>query len=222
MLFRIFFFTLSNTDVDFLDWELRWRTYITKEVFSTIRHVKLVSKKEFAAIALDLKSETCIIHITLFSFVALPSSSSLDVQKFAAVALDLESETFVVHVVLLSFATSPSSSLLNIHPSRRPQIAGLITKKASTKIFNKYIDFADVFSPDLAFKLPEYTKINNHAIELLDGQQLSYRPIYSLGLVELKTPKAYIEINLANKFIRPSKSPVSTAIFFNRELDRAL
>lgn len=29
------------------------------------------------------------------------------------------------------------------------------------------IDFVDVFSPKLVIQLPEYTEINNHAIELL-------------------------------------------------------
>ena len=33
----------------------------------------------------------------------------------------------------------------------------------------KYLDFADVFSPDLASELLEHTGINNHAIKLVDG-----------------------------------------------------
>ena len=38
-------------------------------------------------------------------------------------------------------------------------------------------------------KLPENTGINEHAFELEVGKQLSYRPIYSLGPLELKTLK---------------------------------
>ena len=49
--------------------------------------------------------------------------------------------------------------------------------------------------------LPEYTKINKHAIKLEDGKQPLYMPIYSLGPVELKTWKTYIKTNLANGFI---------------------
>ena len=90
-------------------------------------------------------------------------------KEFVAAALDPESETFVVHVTLLSSDASPSFSLLNVHPSRRPQISGLIAEEAPTKVSAEYLDFADVFSPDLASKLPKHTRINNHAIELVDG-----------------------------------------------------
>ena len=67
----------------------------------------------------------------------------------------------------------------DVHPSRRPQISGLIAKEALTKVSAEYIDFADVFSPDLASELPKHTGTKDHAIELVD----------------------------ANGFIRSSKSP---------------
>ena len=141
----------------------------------------------------------------------------MDKKEFVAAALDLESETFVVHVASLS------SSPLNVHPSRRPQISGLITEEAPTTVPAEYSDFADVFSPDLASELPEHTGINDHAIELVDGcQQPPYGPIYSLGPVELETLKAYIETNLANGFIRPSKSPAGAPILFNQKSDGSL
>ena len=134
--------------------------------------------------------------------------------------LDSEHETYVVHVGLINSDTSPSSSLLNIHPSRRPQISGLIAKKASTKVPAEYLDFADVFSPDLASELSEYNGIHDHAIELVNScQQPSYGPMYSLGSIELERLKAYIEINLANGFIRPFKSPASAPILFKRKSD---
>ena len=37
--------------------------------------------------------------------------------------------------------------------------------------------------------------------------------------MELKTLKAYIKTNLANKFIKPSKLLVSAPIFFNQKSD---
>ncbi len=94
--------------------------------------------------------------------------------------------------------------------------------KALTKVPSKYTDFVDVFSPKLAVKLPEYTKINNHAIELVDDQQPPYGLIYSLGSVELETMKAYIKNNLANNFIKPSKSPAGVLIFFEKKPDGSL
>ena len=50
------------------------------------------------------------------------------------------------------------------------------------KIPVKYVDFANVFSPDLTSKLPEHIGINNHVIGLVDS----------------------------NRFIRPSKLPIAT------------
>ena len=140
-------------------------------------------------------------------------------KEFTAAALDPEYETYVVHIAFLS---STSLAFLDVHPSQRSQISGLIAKEALTKVPAKYSDFADVFSLDLASELYEHTGISDHAIELVDGQQPSYRPIYSLRPLELETLKAYIETNLANRFIRPSKSPAGAPILFDRKSDSSL
>ena len=105
---------------------------------------------------------------------------------------------------------------------RRPQVSGLIAEKAPTKVPAKYSDFADVFSPDLISKLPEHTGINDHVIELVDGQQPPYKPIYSLGSVELETSKAYIETNLANGFIWLSKFSTGAPILSDRKSNGSL
>ena len=63
------FLTWSGANVDFLDWELWWRTYTTKEVFSTTRRVELVGKKEFAAAVLNPKYETFVIHVVFLKLV---------------------------------------------------------------------------------------------------------------------------------------------------------
>ena len=60
--------------------------------------------------------------------------------------------------------------------------------------------------PGSTIELPKLTGINNQAIKLIESKQILSGPIYSLGLVELETPQTYVGINLANKFIRPSKS----------------
>ena len=145
-------------------------------------------------------------------------------KKFAAVALDSEHETYIVHVGSVRSNTLPSSSPLelDVHPSRRPQVSSLIVEETSTKVSAEYLDFADVFSPDLASKLPEHSGINNHAVKLVDSQQPLYGPIYSLGPVELETLKAYIKTNLANGFIRPFKSPAGALILYDRKSDNSL
>ena len=139
----------------------------------------------------------------------------MDKKKFAAAAFDPEHETYVDYVESISFDALPSFSPLDVHPSRRPQISSLIAKKAPTKVLAKYSNFADLFSLDLVSELPEHTRINNYVIKLVHNQQLPHRPIYSLEPVELETLKAYIEINLANGFMRPSKSPTGTSILFD-------
>ena len=64
--------------------------------------------------------------------------------------------------------------------------------------------------------------MNKHAIELEEGKQPPFRPIYSLGPVELETLKTYIKTNLVNGFIRPSKCPAGAPILFNKKLDGSL
>ena len=86
-----------------------------------------------------------------------------------------------------------------IPPDRAAQIASLLTKKV--KIPDKYSDFTDVFSEEKALVLPEHTELNEHSIDLEDGKQPPYRPIYSPDLVELETLKTYIETHLKTGFI---------------------
>ena len=183
------FLTVSGADVDFSGRELRWRIYITENVFPTTRHIELVDKKEFAAAELDPEHKTYVVHVTSLSSTPLASLESIP---------------------------------LDVHPFRRPQISSLIAEEAPTKVPAKYSDFADVFSPNLAFELRKYTRINDYAIKLVNGQQPAYEPIYNLGPVELEILKAYIETNLANGFIRSSKSFAGTPILFDQKSDGSL
>ena len=147
---------------------------------------------------------------------ALPTTKQVELinkKEFAKAALDKNFETFVVYVV--SFSSTP----FNVHLFCKSQISGLTAKKILPKVPAKYLDFADFFSPDLASKLLKHTGINDHTIKLVNGQQPPYGPIYSLRPLELEILKAYIETNLANEFIRLSKSPANTPILFNRKSD---
>ncbi len=109
-----------------------------------------------------------------------------------------------------------------MHPSRGAQIAHLKADEALSKVPSKYADFGDIFFLKLAVKLPKYTEINDYTIELVDDRQPPYGLIYSLGPVELETLKAYIKNNLANSFIRPSKSPAGAPILFDKKPDGSL
>ena len=64
-------------------------------------------------------------------------------------------------------------------------------------------------------ELLEYTRMNDHAIKLVKSKELLLGPIYSLEPVQLETLKTYIKTNLANDFIRPSKSSAGAIILLN-------
>ena len=139
-------------------------------------------------------------------------------KEFVAIVFDVEHKIFIVDIMSFSFTMFLSSTPFDtdIYPFHRFQIAGLIAKKAFIKVFDKYVNFADVFSLDLTSKLFKHTKINDHTIKVVNSQQLPYKLIYSLKLVELETLKAYIETNLVNRFIKSSKSPTSAPIFLTK------
>ena len=122
----------------------------------------------------------------------------------------------------MSLSFTPFVVSLDVHPSWRPQIFSLISKKALTKVSAEYSDFADIFSPNLATKLSKHTKINTHTIDLENDKQPPYKPIYSLGPIKLEIFKTYIETNLANSFIHPSKSLAGTPILFDKKPNESL
>ena len=109
-----------------------------------------------------------------------------------------------------------------VHSERQAQVEALLFNKAPTEVPAEYSDYSDVFSAEHAAELPENTGMNEHAIKLEEDKQPPFGPIYSLGPIELETLKTYIEINLANGFIRPSKSSAGAPILFDRKLDGSL
>ena len=175
------FLKISNADVSFGQRTLTWRTYTTNEALPTTEQVQIV-----------------------------------DLKEFVIAALDIDSETFVVHVAIREQEKMPVLS------KRQAQVGALLFDEAPTKVPAEYSDYSDVFSAENAAELPENTGMNEHAIELEEGKQPPFGSIYSLGPVELETLKTYIEINLANGFIQPSKSPARAPILFNRKPDRSL
>ena len=85
----------------------------------------------------------------------------IDKHKFARAVLDKNSESFLIHITALEALE------LAIHPFRAPLLAILQQDKALTEIPSEYIDYVDVFSPDLVMQLPKNTGINKHIIELI-------------------------------------------------------
>ena len=88
-------------------------------------------------------------------------------KEFIATTLDPEDEVFIFHIASVSFDS-------DLYLFCRVHIALLKADKTTTAIPSKYAIFADVFSKDLAAKLPEHTGIINYTIELIKGQQPTY------------------------------------------------
>ena len=159
------------------------------------------------------KKLTWRTYTTKKAFPTTRQVKIINQKKFAKAALDKNIEAFVVHVSFLG-------SRMSIYPAKKTQLASLLTKKVTVP--TEYSDFANVFLEKLANVLPEWTGANEHLIKLEKGKQPAYGPIYSLGPVEFKILKTYIKTNLANGFIRASKSPASAPILFVRKPNGSL
>lgn len=138
--------------------------------------------------------------------------------EFAKGASDRNFETFVIYIAILKILVA-----MPIYLSKAFQIqddptwATLLWDKAPSEVPTKYFDYADVFSIDLAMELLENTSINEYIIELIEGKQQLYGPIYTLSLVKLESLKAYIKTYLKTRFIRFSKSFVGVRIIFDKK-----
>ena len=158
---------------------------------------------------------------------ALPTTERVRLvnpKEFVIAALDASSETFVVHVAIREreeMAINPDRKA-QVEAQKGAQVGALLFDEAPTKVPAEYSDYSNVFSAENAAELPENTGMNEHAIKLEEGKQSPFGPIYSLGPVELETLKTYIETNLANGFIQPSKFPAGAPILFDRKLDGSL
>ena len=106
-----------------------------------------------------------------------------------------------------------------MHLEKQAQVRAPLFDEAPIEIPAEYSDYNDVFSVENVAELLENTGMNKHAIELEESKQSSIGSIYSLGPVELEILKTYIETNLINDFICPSKSPVGAPILFDKKPD---
>lgn len=108
---------------------------------------------------------------------------------------------------------------IDIYLFCKAQISSFKAEKAPRVVIFEYAKFKNIFFPDFAIKLIEYTEINNHLIGYINNYQPFYRPIYSLILVEVEILKIYMKIKLTNYFIKLSKSLTNTPILFVQNFD---
>jgi hypothetical protein len=74
-------------------------------------------------------------------------------------------------------------------------------------------DYADVFSPKKADKLPPHRSYD-HEIRLTSDKKLPFRKIYSMSREELQTLRDWLDENLRKGFIRLSSSSVTSPVLF--------
>ena len=197
MILKMPFLKISNTNVAFGEGTLTLKSYTTYKALPNTERVQLVDPKEFVIAALDAGSETFVMHMAI-----------------------REREEILVHSE--SQAQIEAEAYIDAQGQIGAQVGALIFNKAPLKIPAEYSDYSNVFSAENEADLPENTGMNEYAIKLEEGKQPPFGSIYSLGLVELETLKTYIETNLANGFIRPSKSPAGAPILFDRKPDGSL
>ncbi|CAM4525315.1 unnamed protein product [Leuciscus chuanchicus] len=89
------------------------------------------------------------------------------------------------------------------------------------EIPEEYRAFQDVFSKQLATKLPPHRPWDC-AVDLLPGATLSKGRVYPLSIPEQKAMEEYIEEALQQQFIRPSTSPAASSCFFVSKKDGSL
>ena len=182
------FLKISNADVAFGEGTLMWKSYTTNKALPTTERIRLVDPTEFVIAALDADSETFVVHVAIREREEMPVHSERQAQIEAEAHIDAQGQSGA-------------------------QVGALLFDEAPTEVPAEYSDYNNVFLAENAAELPENTGMNEHAIELEEGKQPPFGPIYSLGPVELEMLKTYIETNLVNGFIRPSKSPVRVSIY---------
>ncbi|QRW06191.1 Retrotransposable element Tf2 protein [Ceratobasidium sp. AG-Ba] len=100
-----------------------------------------------------------------------------------------------------------------------------LTAKAGKEIPaipEEFMEFIDVFSEELFKKLPEHRPFDCN-IDFVEGSDLP-KPakVYPLSPIESRTIKEFIDQELADGKIRPSKSPIASPCFFVRKKDGSL
>ena len=82
-------------------------------------------------------------------------------------------------------------------------------------------EFTSMFSKQSFDILPE-SREWDHAVEIIPGSKPTGCKVYPLSPVEQKELDAFLKENLETGQIRPSKSPMSSPVFFIKKKDSSL
>jgi hypothetical protein len=101
--------------------------------------------------------------------------------------------------IVISYVASVNPDLAEVNPA--------------TIVLERFQQYVKVLGKEPANKLPDY-KPYNHAIDLKDGEQPPWGPMYPLNETELQVLWEYLKEMLELGKIHPSKSPATAPIIF--------
>jgi hypothetical protein len=110
---------------------------------------------------------------------------------------------------------------LGLDPDRDPAGDVLMATRPEPTVPEPYRGYTQVFSEADSESMPSHGP-QDLAIELTDGRQPLWGPIYNLSEKELDTLRSYLEVQLKRGWIRPSKSPAGAPVFFVPKKDGTL
>jgi hypothetical protein len=110
---------------------------------------------------------------------------------------------------------------LGLNPDRDPARDVLMATRPELTVPEPYRAYAQVFSEADSESMPSHSP-QDLAIELLNGKQPPWGPIYNLSEKELNTLCSYHEVQLKRGWIRLSKSAAGALVFFVPKKDGTL
>src|SRR5260221_13362824 len=153
-----------------------------------------------------------------------PAPKAMDIQlvskrTMGRICQEAGSETFLL---------SPSSvqQMPNLFHTSLDRLAAKAMSTAQpedtlSRVPQEYHEFRDVFSGEKANALAPHRPYNLK-INLEEGAKPFHRPIYSLSPPELTALREFLEENIWNGFIHPSKSPWGSPVLFVKKKDGSL
>src|SRR5258706_11609712 len=96
-----------------------------------------------------------------------------------------------------------------------------VSRALEDMVLAQYHDFRDVFSKEAFDELPPW-KVWDHAIDLSPGTELPHSQTFPLSPAEQKELDDFLQENLVNGHIHPSKSPMGAPVFFIKKKDGSL
>lgn len=104
---------------------------------------------------------------------------------------------------------------------RARRVGVVATGTASVSLPGRYREYADVFDAEKAGVLPEHHPME-HKIEVQEGKEPPWSPVYPLGEPELEALREYLDSGLKKGWIRRSISPAGAPILFVPKKDGSL